>query len=123
MKIVIKDFKDKQVFFESEYGIGIAKWSGETPAISQELHVELGVNANLVFGVDVTLIKDSSSKISNSEGICIILGKIESVDEDDYVTVRIGKNMLCCVIEGLKEFVGRFVEIRTVFLELSNMNY
>lgn len=123
MKITIKDCNDKRVLFESEYGIGIATWNDEVLTIPQELHVELDINVSLTFGIDVNLINANIGKISYSENVCIIVGEIESIDEDDYVAIRIGENILCCVIKGLKDFVGKFIEIRTAYLELTNINY
>lgn len=123
MKIIIKGYKDKQVLFESEYGIGITMWNGKMLTILLELYVELDINVSLVFGIDVSLINATIGKISNSENVCIIVGEIESIDEDDYVKIRIGKDLLCCIIDGTKDFVGKFVEIRTSNLELTNINY
>lgn len=91
--------------------------------ISQELYVEIDINLSLVFGRDVNLINATIGKISNSENVCIIVGEIESIDEDDYVTIRIGKDLLCCIINGPKDLIGKFVEIRTSNLELTNINY
>ena len=123
MRVKIKESEEDKVYFESMYGIGIAKWNGYKPVSSQEIHVEIDINKILTFGEEVKLVDDFTAHISNCNGVCIIVGQIESVDEDDYVTIRIGENILCCVIEGVKEFVGKSIEIKTTFLEISNINY
>lgn len=116
MEITIKEIliKDSsiEVIGENEYGNILLKWTGLAPLISQNYQVELEVSNDLIWNQDI-IIDISREAMVISENSNYITGKLESIDEDGYAVLRIGKSIIPFSTTGIPLKVGQYIKIKS----------
>lgn len=102
MKITIMDLKiiggATVVNFSSDLGCGIVKWGGgDKPNIGYEYDVEIDIGKT----IDEIYFSNNENKdkylISSNENFTFINGKIESIDEDGMVYLRLAQDCLIMI--------------------------
>ncbi|MBY9079904.1 hypothetical protein KIH86_09910 [Paenibacillus sp. HN-1] len=107
-----------EVHFRSPYGEGKGWWLGPVPAPGEELDVELELDGLLIRWVDVAPAPGERPIIALEEGLTVLRGTLEDIEEDGTAYLTIGESEIPFECIGEPMAVGGTVEIRTGALRL-----
>lgn len=125
MNVNIVDIQNEKVIFSSKYGTGIAKYNSDLYFMLPDncIYVELDIAEDLFFGLNVNVVESIEAKITFINDTCIIVGKLEEIEDDNYCIVRVGGSIFPCVIFDSEKYLGRFIELKTNELIITPVNY
>ena len=128
IKIIDIQFLKKNeiiVDFSSSIGEGRALWKSIDKVFKgKEIQVELDVPGILIFGQDIVWTDEQEEKIYVSNDLVIIRGKIEQIEWDNIITVRLGAWILLVEVEDKDKYeLNKWIEIKTRELELTEVIY
>ncbi|WP_181438859.1 hypothetical protein [Paenibacillus sambharensis] len=111
------------VTFTCPIGEGIGVWkSQEKVFIGTDVDVELDVSGILIFNQDVVCVEEKEEKIYLKDNQVHIRGRIEQIEWDNILTVRLGKSILLIEVEDIAIYeVDKWIEIKTKELDLSEV--
>jgi len=110
MIVTIKSIDQDVSTFHSEFGIGVAIWHGKTPKVNSVQHVEFDIKETLTWGVDIYPSDVESCTINMVNKKLVILGQLESVDEDGYTVVRLGNSIIPLDVQGITQLEPMYVK-------------
>lgn len=110
MKVTINTVNQNIVTYSSEFGTGKAEWHGEIPTINSKCDVEFEIEDLLTWGVDINRINEQPCSIYMGKDKLIIIGQLESVDEDGYTVVRLGKSIIPLVVKDIPQQETMYVK-------------
>jgi len=103
MEVTINTVNQNIVTFSSEFGAGMAEWHGEIPKINSKYDVEFEIEELLTWGVDINQINEQPCSMYMENEKLIVIGRLESVDEDGYTVVRLGKSIIPLVVKDIPQ--------------------
>lgn len=111
------------VNFSSSIGEGIAFWRSDDKLFKgKEIEVELDVPQILCFGKDIVLAEQQEEKIYVCNDLVHITGRIEQIEWDNIITVRLGTSILLVEVEDMDKYeLNNWIEIRTNELVLTEV--
>lgn len=87
-----------------------------------EADVELDVHGTLSVNEDINLVEEQEEKIHIMDDQVHIRGRIEQIDWDNLITVRLGRSILLIDVEDVAFLdVNMWIEIKTKELELTEV--
>ena len=110
MEITINTVNQNIVTFSSEFGIGKAEWHGEIPQINSKCYVEFEIEDSLTWGVDINRINEQPCSMYMEKDKLTIIGQLESVDEDGYAVVRLGKSIIPFIVQNIPQHETIYVK-------------
>jgi len=114
---------DREVIaFRSPLGEAEANWEDEPPKAGRTFDVELEVDDELVWGINISPTTASEPSIAERNGKVHIVGQLTNVDSDGVATLRLGDSWLLCQIAGDPEPVGGFLQLEVNSITLFDMD-
>ena len=89
-----------QVSFSTPFGTGYGKWRGEPPEMYQHYDVEIEAGPVLVWGKNIGITEDEDFLLDDYGNELTIQGKLEAVEPNGIVYVRLGSSMISLETEG-----------------------
>ncbi|MNB69855.1 hypothetical protein D3C75_163940 [compost metagenome] len=102
-----------EIHFRSPYGEGKGRWLGPLPAPGEELDAEVELDGLLIRWVDVVPAPGEGPVIALEEGLTVLRGTLEDIEEDGTAYLTIGDSEVSFECIGEPMAVGGTVEIRT----------
>lgn len=100
-----------QVSFSTPFGTGYGKWhGGEPPELYQHYDVEIEAGPILVWGENIGVSDDEDFLLDDVGNILTIQGKLEAVEPNGVVHMRMGSSMISLETEGEPPDVDVFVK-------------
>jgi hypothetical protein len=125
MRILIRDIYfgngRTYVLFETRFGGGAGIWKGKAVMHNTNCDVELEVPDCLKWNFEISSAGTEVESITRNGNSSIIVGKIEFVDHNSVMSVRVGDDMLSVEVAGLSKRKG-YVEMKPSVLELYDIN-
>lgn len=88
-----------QVSFSTPFGTGYGKWRGAPPQMYQHYDVEIEAGPVFVWGKNIDVTDDEDFLLDDVEKLTV-QGKLETVDPDGTIHVRLGSSVLSFETEG-----------------------
>lgn len=126
MYVDVVSIHEGKALVKSIYGEAIAEFVGFVPKIGSQYYVELQVNDDLVWGVDIVNSKQKTSRLTIKLGSTEIIAQIESIDPDGVLCLRIGLDTILLIeITNLPTTLapGAFVELITSNLMIFDQRF
>lgn len=127
MKIKIKEiYKEKSensIHFSTDFGESKALWRGDKPEMNMEYYVEVDIPDILYWGRTITIAEEAKCFIGTDQEKSILIGCLESVEEDGFAVVRLGESIVALETDGKSFQVGTYVKISTEELILCEVKY
>lgn len=117
MKIIISDVQSSPeqeyiVKFTTSFGSGRGTWKSKIlPQKEETYYVEFEVEKPLVWGTSIVKCNTLEYSIAEVQKGIILQGKIESIDENNCIVIRIGDSLLFIETIGDAQNVGSFVKL------------
>lgn len=89
-----------QVSFSTPFGTGYGKWRGDPPEMYQHYDVEIEAGPVLVWGKNIGITDDEDFLLDDYGNILTIQGKLEAVEPNGVVYLRLGSSMISLETEG-----------------------
>lgn len=118
---IARDDAELKVSFSTVFGSAEAFWDGVEPRVGGKYDVELEIDRTLHWGINIdrSPIEVSSIAFDDDTGI-IIVGQLESLDDDGFGVIRLGDFIITFLVDGdmVGKNIGLFVEISSVNVKL-----
>lgn len=126
IKILEINFQKKNkiiVYFSCTIGEGIGVWKSQDKVYKgMEADVELDVYGTLSVNEDINLVEEQEEKIYIMDNQVHIRGRIEQIDWDNLITVRLGRSILLIDVDDVAFLgVNKWIDIKTKELELTEV--
>ncbi|MDQ3801738.1 MAG: hypothetical protein M3384_20125 [Acidobacteriota bacterium] len=123
MRIKISEISDNKIVFNTPLGIGKGIWmSDPLPRLDESYDVEIEINDSLKWGENVSFTEADKEAIGIDNEYVYIQGKIEGVDSDGLVILRLGDSVIMLDSFTTLPPAGSFIRIEAVTLQLFNVN-
>jgi len=124
MRIEISEISDNnKIVFNTPLGIGKGIWMSEPlPLRNKSYDVEIEINDSLKWGDNISFTEDDKEAIGIDNGYVYIQGKIEGVDSDGLVILRLGDSVIMLDNFTTLPPAGSFIRLDAVTLQLFNAN-
>ena len=129
MKIKIlsayKNENTTSVSFTSEFGDAYAQWTGEEPLIGAIYNVEIDIDEDLIWGVNIFASSKNRCSIQvDSDGNVKFTGCLESLEDDGYAILRMGDYIIAFMAENLSnDAVGSYILLNAKQIMLFPFSY
>ena len=127
MRIQVDKIIDKNsniiVEFSSEFGKAMAFWEGEKPIVNNEYHVEIDIRSTLIWSKEIQKAESNKPIIQQGNDFIQISGRIDSIDDDGYVTLRVGEYIVPFIASGTPFQIGEHVTLTAKEISLSPVDY
>jgi hypothetical protein len=95
MRIRIDEISGNKIVFKSPLGIGKGIWMSDSPPLIDESYeVEIEINDSLKWGENVSFAAEDKEVIGMDNEYGHIQGKVEGVDSDGLVILRLGDSII-----------------------------
>jgi len=102
---------DSKIFCSSPFGSLTLKWIDEKPTLNKDYHVELEINKTLFWNKDISLSEINDFTINDENGTIVIIGQLESVEDDGYTVLRVGEDIIPVITKGDPYIIGSMIKI------------
>ena len=99
-----------QVSFSTPFGTGYGKWRGEPPQIYQHYDVEIEAGPILIWGENINVTEKEEFLLDDLEELTI-QGKLESVEPNGVIYMRLGSSMISLETEGEPPHEDVFIKV------------
>jgi len=127
MKIKVIDivsiYPNCKVTCRTEFGDIALTWMDANPSINKEYDIEFDANEILIWKNDIimTELKEPAIYMDNNE--IVIIGTLESVDDDGLMVVRMGDYILTFETQGEAYHNGTMIKIKVQSMEAYPFSY
>lgn len=112
MKVKIEKVYGKNIVYSTEFGEGTGEWEGNIPEIGEKYFVEIEIDIELVWGRDINYVQKKTYSVLQKNEFTRFSGRLESLEEDGYTTVRISDSIITFISKSSVDFEDAFVEVR-----------
>jgi len=107
----------------TEFGDIALTWMDANPSINKEYDIEFDTNEILIWKNDIimTELKEPAIYMDNNE--IVIIGTLESVDDDGLMVVRMGDYILPFETQGEAYHNGTMIKIKVQSMEAYPLSY
>ena len=127
MRILVEKITDRNlnilVEFSSEFGKAVAFWEGEKPIANNEYHVEMDIRDTLIWNEQIQKAENNKHYIQQENDLIRIFGRIDSIDDDGYVTLRLGECIVPFIASGTPFQIGEHITLSAKEIFLSPVDY
>lgn len=122
MKIKIKNIINNNnyvlVDFSSKYGCSVARWSGEIPRSGGVYDVELEIDDDFVWGVNIFETAKSRILIALEDGKFVIVGSVITLETDGCLSITVGDSVILLDVENAPADISGLVELHALDVTL-----
>lgn len=120
---IISDNPDCIISCTSKFGDILLTWKDSIPEISKEYDVEFDTDEILTWGDDISLTEESEPEIYMEKDAVVIIGTLESVDDDGFMVVRMENYILTFETQGKALHNGTKIRLKVPSLEAYPFSY
>ena len=110
------------VEFSSKYGRSSAVWVAEEPSLGTSYDVEFEIDDDLVWGETISTTTRDASTIDFTGGLCVIVGRVISLEKDGCLAIALGDNVILLDVEQVPKDVSGLVECHASQVKLYPTN-
>jgi len=125
IKMALQKEKNKlitMVKFSTQFGCGVAKWNDDNPIISVVYDVEIEIEDNLVWGIDITKATTTDFIIMQNGESVLLQGKLERVESDGFCVMRMETYIITFIASGNSFLLNDFIVIKSKNISLFAIN-
>lgn len=122
MNVKIIEIFDFNVLCETKFGKITLAWNGVLPQINQQYEVELDADEILEENINIFL-SDEDVSMFDFNNKKIIIGDLESIDDDGYTILRIENQILPLWSKNIEKFINKRVKIYLKNIYAYPINY
>lgn len=119
---IVCENPDIVVLCDTDYGEIKLIWK-EKPKLRCEYDIELDTNDILNWEKDIFISDIRDSKFQKEDSFTLVTGYLESVEEDGYMILRVGDNIISFLTKGNPFSIGTQITVRTRMLEAYPVYY
>ncbi|WP_157659234.1 hypothetical protein [Thauera butanivorans] len=119
---IIKSNKNNKIQFSSIYGGSSALWVGKTPVVGEIYDVELEIDDDLVWGVNIYTTTKASSSIALEEGVFVVIGTAIKLEEDGCLSMAVGDSVVLLDVKNAPKHISGPVECRASDVKVYSTN-
>jgi hypothetical protein len=98
------------VDFDTKFGNATATWEGDTSPIFGKVDVELDINDEFTWGVNLNNSKKNKEEIYKKNNALYFTAKLLAVNEDNSIIINIGDNIIFLDTTNNKETSSAWIE-------------
>lgn len=126
MKILIEKItkNDDLIFvdFSSDIGSSSAVWAGEEPVQSSSYDVEIDIEDDLVWGVNIFTTSKSNCMVSSFDNKFCFVAKVMSYEGDGCLSVSLGNSIFLLEVDGVPADISGAIECKASEVRLFSTN-